>query len=315
MTLKQLRYALAVAEEGSFTRAARRCHTVQSALSHQVAELEAELGGPLFLRTSRTVRLTPAGMAFLPLARETLAGAERLRAVVASARGEVCGPLSVAAISTLTVVDLVDILADFHGRHSGVEVKLTVGMSEEMLEAVRQGRLDVAFVGVWAGEVLSGVAHQPLIREELLALLPAAHPWPGATQTSLALLAAHPLVDYPAGSSARRQSDEAFAAAGVYRRVVFEVGHVEFMARLVQRGLALGMVPASVAAQVTAHYGLQTLPIVDAPARRVDMVWSLAPSPAAMAFVEAARASLPGVDGDHDWARTQGSGSLYALDC
>ena len=61
MNLKQIRYALAVAEELNFTRAAQRCHTVQSALSHQIAKLEEELGCTLFERTSRRVRLTPAG--------------------------------------------------------------------------------------------------------------------------------------------------------------------------------------------------------------------------------------------------------------
>ncbi|KKK08014.1 LysR family transcriptional regulator, partial [Pseudomonas putida SJ3] len=63
MNLKQLEYALAVADTGSFTRAAERCHVVQSALSHQVARLEAQLGVSLFERSSRRVRLTPAGEA------------------------------------------------------------------------------------------------------------------------------------------------------------------------------------------------------------------------------------------------------------
>ena len=69
MNLKQLEYALAVADTGSFTRAAERCHVVQSALSHQVARLEAQLGVSLFERSSRRVRLTPAGEAFVLSAR------------------------------------------------------------------------------------------------------------------------------------------------------------------------------------------------------------------------------------------------------
>lgn len=64
MNLKQIRFALAVAQEQNFTRAAKRCHTVQSALSHQIAKLEEELGSPLFERTSRQVELTAAGRVF-----------------------------------------------------------------------------------------------------------------------------------------------------------------------------------------------------------------------------------------------------------
>lgn len=72
MNLKQIEYALAVADTGSFTRAAERCHVVQSALSHQVARLESQLGTLLFERSSRRVRLTPAGEAFVLSARTAL---------------------------------------------------------------------------------------------------------------------------------------------------------------------------------------------------------------------------------------------------
>ncbi|VTR24287.1 Ben and cat operon transcriptional regulator [Serratia fonticola] len=78
MNLKQIRYALAVAEEQSFTRAAQRCHTVQSALSHQVAKLEEELGCTLFERTSRRVELTTAGRAFIQPAQRLLAAKQTL---------------------------------------------------------------------------------------------------------------------------------------------------------------------------------------------------------------------------------------------
>lgn len=70
MELRQLTYAVAVAETGSFTRAAHRCFVVQSALSHQIARLEEELGSRLFERTSRRVQITPAGEAFLGPARK-----------------------------------------------------------------------------------------------------------------------------------------------------------------------------------------------------------------------------------------------------
>lgn len=69
MNLKQLEFAVALAEERHFTRAAERCHVVQSALSHQIARLEAELGATLFERLPRQVRLTPAGEALLVQAR------------------------------------------------------------------------------------------------------------------------------------------------------------------------------------------------------------------------------------------------------
>ncbi|NUT40503.1 MAG: LysR family transcriptional regulator, partial [Thermoactinospora sp.] len=106
MELQQLRYVLAVAETSNFTRAAERCLVVQSALSHQIAALERELGARLFERTSRRVRLTPAGEAFLPEARACLEAADRARAEVAAAGGEIRGRLAVGAIPSVTAVDL-----------------------------------------------------------------------------------------------------------------------------------------------------------------------------------------------------------------
>ncbi|WP_211288195.1 LysR family transcriptional regulator [Mumia flava] len=91
MDLQQLRYVIAIAETGSFTRAAQQCHVVQSALSHQVAKLEREIGARLFDRTSRRVLLTAAGEAFLPDARASVEAAERARARRARRRGRCRG--------------------------------------------------------------------------------------------------------------------------------------------------------------------------------------------------------------------------------
>src|SRR5919106_5293211 len=114
--LQQLRYVIAVAETSNFTRAAERCLVVQSALSHQIARLERELGARLFERTSRRVRLTPAGAAFLPAARQCLDAAERAAAEVAAAVGEVRGRLAVGMISTVAAIDVPSALREFHGR-------------------------------------------------------------------------------------------------------------------------------------------------------------------------------------------------------
>src|SRR5919201_1752909 len=146
MELQQMRYAVAVAETNSFTRAAQRCLVVQSALSHQIARLERELGARLFDRTSRRVRLTPAGEAFLPAARQCLDAAERAAAEVAAAVGEIRGRLAVGLIPTVAAVDIPGALRDFRQRYPEVRIGLWVGASEDLVEQVKQGALDVAFL-------------------------------------------------------------------------------------------------------------------------------------------------------------------------
>ena len=101
MELQQMRYALAIAEEQSFTRAAERCFVVQSALSRQIKSLESELGLTLFARTSRKVKVTPAGEAFLEQARLCLQAADRAKVEAAAAQGEVRGTLTIGVIPTV----------------------------------------------------------------------------------------------------------------------------------------------------------------------------------------------------------------------
>ncbi|MEW1660835.1 LysR family transcriptional regulator [Streptomyces sp. NPDC093707] len=283
MELQQMRYVVAVAETGGFTRAAERCQVVQSGLSHQIARLEKELGARLFDRTSRSVRLTAAGEAFLPVARQTLQAAERARAEVAAASGTVRGRLAVGAISTVSAVDLARELGAFHARYPEVRVSLRMEMSEALLAHVREGTLDVAFVGLVPGARTVGVREKVLARGELVAVVPPEHPLAGREWTTLARVARETFVDFAAGSAARRQRDEAFRAAGLSAEVAFEVTTVELLAELVRAGLGIGMVPEASARRLT---GLRTVRVRPAPERTERVVWSgLGSSPAAAAFL------------------------------
>ncbi|TBO54609.1 LysR family transcriptional regulator, partial [Streptomyces kasugaensis] len=272
MELQQMRYVVAVAETGGFTRAAERCHVVQSALSHQIARLEKELGARLFDRTSRSVRLTAAGAAFVPVARQTLQAAERARAEVEAASGEVRGRLAVGAISTVAAVDLARELGAFRTRCPQVRISLRTEMSDQLIEQVRQGALDVAFIGLAPGARTAGVRQKELSRGELVAVVPPGHPLAGRAWTRLSRLARETFVDFTAGSAARRQRDDAFRAAGLAAAdVAFEVTTVEFLAKLVRAGLGVGMVPESIAAELT---GLHVVRVRPAPERVERLVWS-----------------------------------------
>lgn len=285
MELQQLRYVLAVAETSNFTRAAERCQVVQSALSHQIAALERELGARLFERTSRRVRLTPAGEAFLPAARECLEAADRARAEVAAAGGEIRGRLAVGAIPTVTAVDLPVALRDYRRRHPRVRITLTSAGSEDLVERVRQGRVDVAFLGLPPRAEPKGVRSRRLGGGELVAVVAPDHPLAGG-ESDLRSLADEPFIDFRAGAAGRAQSDEAFAAAGVRREVPFEVSSAELMVDLVRQGLGVGMLPAAYAPRFA---DLRVIRLRDAPTRVEHLIWDNRPSPAAAAFLDLIR--------------------------
>ncbi|VEI18236.1 HTH-type transcriptional regulator gltC [Actinomyces viscosus] len=279
-----MRYAVAIAEEKSFTRAAERCFVVQSALSRQIKALESELGVTVFARTSRRVTVTPAGEAFLAQARLCLAAAERAGADAAAAQGTVRGPLRVGVIPTVTAVDVAATLGTFHRRYPDVKVLVRSGGSDRFLEQISGGQLDAAFLGL-AEEVTPIDVHaHRLARERLVAILPADHQLAGRRRLHLDDLADEPFVDFPAGSSGREQSDLAFRRAGLRREVGFEVTDAELLIGLVRQGLAVGFLAPSIARKVP---GCAFVDVSDGPVRVEYLAWdSFNPSPAARAFVE-----------------------------
>lgn len=280
-----MRYVVAVAETNSFTRAAERCLVVQSALSHQIARLEKELGARLFERTSRRVWLTPAGEAFLPAARQCLDAAERAAAEVAAAVGEVRGRLAVGLIPTVTAVDIPGALRDFRERYPHVRIRLRVGASDDLVEQVKEGAIDVAFLGLPTTARPRGVAAHELARDRLVAVVAPDHPLAGEPEVDLRRLSSEVFVDLPAGTAGRAQSDVAFEAAGLSRDVAFEVTSADFIARLVGPGLAVAMLPRAYAPQLA---GVVTIEVADAPARVEYVIWSrFTRTPAATAFLTA----------------------------
>lgn len=278
-----MRYVLAVAETGGFTRAAERCHVAQSALSHQVARLERELGARLFDRTSRRVRLTAAGEAFLPAARQALEAAGRARAEVAAATGEIRGTLTLGSIPTVAAVDLPAVLREYRLRHPHVRIRLRTGSSERMVEQVREGTLDAAFLGVPPGFPAHGVHSRELCRGRHVAVVAPEHPLAGEDEVDLRRLAAEVFVDFAEGSAARAQSDRAFAAAGLRREVAFEVSGVELMVRMVRYGLGVALLPEAFTAEL---HGVRRVALTDGPVRVERLVHRrFPPSPAAAAFL------------------------------
>ncbi|WP_380280826.1 LysR family transcriptional regulator [Kitasatospora purpeofusca] len=284
MELQQMRYVVAVAETSSFTRAARRCLVVQSALSHQIARLEKELGARLFERSSRRVRLTPAGAAFLPVARQCLDAADRAAAEVAAAVGEVRGRLTVGLIPSVAAVDLPAVLGEFHRRHPKARVSLGVGASDDLVEQVRQGETEVALIGIPVTSRPRGVMARELARERLVAVVAPGHPLAGQGPVDLRRLTSEVFVDLPAKTAGRAQSDQAFAAAGLTREVAFEVTNADYLARLVGAGLGVALLAPSYVASLATD--LVTVEVTDAPSRAEYVIWCRErPHPAAAAFL------------------------------
>ncbi|MDB5453479.1 MAG: transcriptional regulator, LysR family [Caulobacteraceae bacterium] len=246
MEMRQLQHFVAVAEELSFTRAAQRVNIVQSALSTSVRTLELELEAQLFVRSTRQVRLTAIGQAFLHKARAALDAVGDARATVKAMRGLEQGVLNIGTVQSLPAfLDLPALLARFHAQHAGVEVRLCQGSSTQLLDKVRSGRLDLAFLPLC--EPPTGVATTMIACEAMVAVCAPDHALGGCVDVSLERLGAEPFVDFEPEWGTRRLVDQAFAASGVERRIAFEVNDLDTLLALVSRGLGLAIIPEAIA--------------------------------------------------------------------
>jgi DNA-binding transcriptional LysR family regulator len=283
MDLRQLEYFVAVAEELSFTRAAARCRVAQSALSHQVARLERMHGVVLFERTSRAVRLAPAGEVLLPRARAVLADVDAARDALAALAGVLTGRLRLGVVGSTgrAAPGVEQALAAFHRRHPGVQIVVEDTGSRHMAEQVRGGALDLAFVGLFADQVPDDLLHRVLAVEQLVAVVPRDHPLAARDRVGAAELAGHgPFVEMRAESGLRNQVDAVFARAGASRTVGFALDTSEAVVRYVGLGLGAAVVPASGA---TGRPDVAAIPLDDPAARHPVSLVHRRPEPSAPA--------------------------------
>ena len=246
--VRHLRYFVAVADELHFGRAAERLHMSQSPLSHQIRQLERELGAELIDRAHHVVGLTDAGRALLELARDVLERLDRAVEVVGRAgRGEI-GTLTVGYVSEVTA-DLLPVgLAQFKERYPEVSLELRSGTTGHLLDGLRRKELDVAFVRT-PGH-LREMSYRQLIVESLMAAVPKGH---AATRGDLLLadLAGEDFVmpTLAAAEGLRRDIDRECRAAGFTARVCREASPLTTVLLLVAAGAGVALVPASVAHQ------------------------------------------------------------------
>lgn len=244
MDTRQLEQFVAVAEELSFTRAARRLYAVQSTVSTAIKSLEAELGTTLFDRSTRRVTLSPAGIAFLPEAKAALEAVDRAVSVVQEASAGLRGSIRIGTMTGLEVLDLPSLLGAFHQRYPLVDIHVSVSTtgSTGMAEDVRHGRLDLALLGL-PDQDLYGLDTRQVATWPFIALVPEGHRLADRSEVRLADLAGESFVDTSGGFGNRLMADRAFDAAGQPRRVGVEVANMTAVPSYVRSGLGVAVVP------------------------------------------------------------------------
>jgi DNA-binding transcriptional LysR family regulator len=265
--LRQLEHFVAVADELHFTKAAERLYISQSGLSASIRALEKELAAELFIRNTRRMELTDAGRALLDESRRTLASVAAGRDAVAAVRGLRRGRLRVGAEQCLGIVDVTAELTRFHEAHPGVALQVQQTGSGDLIEEVRLGRLDLAFVAE-PGPAPEDVTFLRLATEPMQLVCRPDHPLAGRDSTTWEAVADEDFVDFHPTWGSRRITDRGFVAAGIPRTVTSEVNDVHTLLDLVERGMGIAVVPAPIARKRPDVLAVVALP-ADAPSWHV----------------------------------------------
>ena len=241
MELHQLRYFCAVAETGSFSRAAEQSHVSQPSLSQQIIKLEEELGARLFDRLGRSVRLTELGKIFLPRARAVLRELEAAKGDVVERKDFVGGPVTVGVIPTVGPYFLPRVLTSFSRKFPQVRFTVVEEITPVLLDRLRAGAIDVAILAL----PIRGHEFEtkPLLTERLFAALPKNHRLAKRTALSLRDLRSEPFLLLRDGHCFRDTAVAACDRARLHPQVIFESGQFSSLLSMVGAGMGVSIVP------------------------------------------------------------------------
>jgi DNA-binding transcriptional LysR family regulator len=237
----------AVAEEGSFTKAAERLHVSQSAVSRQVKLLEDELGGVLLHRGPRRVALTSSGELLLKTAHRVERELQDAVSQIAETRTLQRGSLSLAGGMTVCMYILPKVLKRFRSLYPKIDLSRSSGPTAALLERLRRRELDLALLTLPI--VAADVEVRPALKEEMVVVTAPGHPLVRERPVAPKSLGRFPLILYEAGSNTRRILDAYFVEEEVPLRIAMETENVEIIKAMVGNGLGVSIIPFAAAAK------------------------------------------------------------------
>ncbi len=240
LSARQLRAFLALAELGSFTRAAHRCHLSQPAFSAVVRGLEEALGARLFDRTTRHVELTAEGRWLEDPARRLLADIEAIASGLGDRVALRRGRVTVAALPSLAAGWIPALFAAFRREHPGIDLALHDTLSDACLALVRAGTADFAVAATNPGS--PEWATQVLCRDRFHLVCRRDHPLARKARVAVKDLLGHPFVHFSRASSVRQHLEAALAPQAM--ATVLEVEHLTTVTGMVEEGVGITVVPA-----------------------------------------------------------------------
>ena len=269
MELRHLDTLLAIAEEGSFTAAADSLATVQSNVSQQVRQLEAELGAQLLTRTRHGAIPTECGERVLDRARRIRRELEAMRADLSMLQGLEAGDASFGIVGTASRWVVPRLVAVLRGRAPGIRLRVNEGASERLVAEVLSGELAQAVVTEPVQE--RRLMIETLLDEALVGVVPQGAPLPdGPVPLDALMTLGLGFVLPPAGNPLRTEVDHAAAARHLQLPVAVEVEGIRLISELVASGAGCSVLPET--AVPTELHGVRMVALTGVPPRRLALI-------------------------------------------
>ena len=291
MTLNELRYIVAVAQERSFGRAAAKCFVSQPALSVAIQKLEDELGAPLFERGKNEVTITPVGERIVEQAQKVLEETARIREIAQAGRNQLVGLLKLVVIYTVGPYLLADLIPALHARAPQMPLDIEENLTENLEAALRTGRIDAAIIALPFQP--PGISTDFLYEEPFQVVVPHGHKWAKRKSISPDELPAEHTILLNVGHCFRDQVLDACPELNRADAQVTRTNSLETVRNMVASGLGVSVLPRD--ALTPKYHSRLVVPVPftkPAPARRVALAYRRSfPRPAAIAAIRDAVAS------------------------
>jgi len=271
MDIYQMKYVLALAKHRNFTQAAEHCYISQSSLSQHISKLEKELGVKLFDRTTRTIRITEAGQAFVEAAERILRDVDALEQTMSTYAGFLRGTINIGAITALERIGFSQLVTDFYSRYPNLTLNIYQGKSLSLLDSLEKRNIDVAFVTQPREHNYPNMDFRLIGRDEYTIILSDKHPLAARESVDLLELKDEMFILQHPDQSVSGLCMQACAEAGFTPKVISRIETVSIAMNLARQGLGIVFLPSEVPEQYPMN-GLKRLRLRKPIEKRIVMV-------------------------------------------
>lgn len=259
VTIKQVRAFIAVAKTYSFAEACEMLHLSQPALSIAIKNLEQSVGGKLFVRTTRSLSLTPEGKEFLPVAKRLLSEWDDAFIDLNNLFSLNRGKLSIAAMPSFASNILPKYIKTFADRYSSINIKIHDVIAEDAVAMVRADRAEIALT--FEPEQAEDIVFFPLFEDNFVVALPTDHSLSARKSVTWMEIANENFIALQKPSHIRQLIDEALQENNIYLNIEYETNQLATIGKMISTTLGISVVP-SICTEIFQAYGVECRPLI-----------------------------------------------------